>query len=166
MKRTDTIQEQLFTVIISSDLTEFREITKYLRSQDCFVVEVHCDNSTHWSDIKKLAFHSHLLVKISHSLIVEISLKNKGKKHCTLFVSDSTDKTRAMAEQEIKVNEEDYYALVILQTGWNSALKKICLSSAGTTSLISKHSNCSQSKPNTIIKIPVIFIPYQPYICR
>ena len=164
MKRTDTIQEQLYIVNISSDLAEFRQITNYLLIQDCYVVEVDSDNSRSLSDIKKLSFHSHHLVKTSHSLGLQISLKNKGKKHCKLFVSDSTAKTLAMAEQQIKVNEEDYYAIV--QSGLKSSLKKICLSSVGTTRLISKQSNCSQSKPNNVIKIPVIFIPYQPYICR
>ena len=158
-----TIQKQHFIfIIISSDLDEFRQITNNLGSQDCFVVEVHSDNSTCLSDIKRLAFLSHHLVKIIHRLSLEISLKNKGKARCKLFVSDSSDNIRKMAEEQIKANEEHYYSFVLPDL--KPSLNKICLSSDGITRLITELSNCSQSKPANIIKIPVIFIPYQPYI--
>ena len=143
-------------------MVEFGKITNYLRSQDCFVVDAHCDKSTFLSDIKKLSFNSHHFVKIIHSLGVQISLKNKGKKHCNLFVSDSLDNTRKMAGDQIKVNEEHYYSVVLADL--KSSLKKICLNSVGVTTLVSKQSNCSQIKPNNIIKIPIKFIPYQPFI--
>ena len=143
-------------------MAEFSKITDFFTSQDCFVVEVDCDNSLCLNDIRMLAFSSHHLVKNSHSLGVAISLQNKGKKHCKLFVSNSTGNTRRMAEPEIKVNEENYYSS--LRGDLNFSLKKICLSSVGTTTIIAKQSNCSENKANNIIKIPVIFIPYQPFI--
>ena len=151
-----------FLVFISSDLAEFSKITNFLRSQDCFVVDVHCDNSMHLYDIKKLSFNSHHFVKIIHGLSVQISLKKEGKKLCKLFVSDSIDKTKKMAEDQIKVNEEHYYSVVLRDL--KPSLKKICLSSVGVTTLISKQSNCSPSLPANIIKIAVTFTPYQPYI--
>ena len=126
------------------------------------VVDVHCDKSTYLSDIKKLSFHSHHLVKIIHSLGLQISLNNKGKKQCKLFVSDSINNTRKMAGDLIKINEENYYSVVLPDL--KSSLKKICLSPLGVTTLISKQSNCSQRKANNMIKISVIFSPYHPFI--
>ena len=144
----------------SLDMEGFMTSLRYLERENCFVVDVFCDNSQYFYHIKKLSFSSHHPVKIIHSQGLRISLKNyKSNKYCKLFVSKSDSKLVEMALNEIKVNEENFYSLV----REDSVMNKMCFSATGMK-MITKESNCSDRKSNSTIKIPVIFVAYQPYI--
>ena len=141
------------------------EALRYLERKNCFIIDVLCDNSESLNEIKKLSFNSHRPVKITHSRGLRISMKKSNmNRNCKLFVSESPSKVREMAQQEIKVNEENFYSAVGgVGDGNRNSIGKICLSSSGVE-IKGIDSNCSESQSNDHIKIPVIFVSYQPYI--